>query len=379
MHRRLLAACALALAVFVCAAPGALAGTPANVTVRIEGQDHTLLPTTGVTTSTAPVPGSGASGTSAAGAIDLATGGNWDHQCFTQQLMGETHNFSNNDYWAFWINNHFSSTMGICDYELGEGDQVLMLVDVADQNFNPTVTPLALRDVPAHADAGVPFTVTVVHYAFDGSSSPVDGATVSGDGVTATSGPDGQATLTAPTAGTVSLKADKGGYARSASAPVCVSNGNDGTCGTVAGAPGSSSAGAGGAAGGGGAGGGAGSAGYVAPHASLTGLSTGKRFSVRRAPRTLAGHVDVGSSPLAAVKLRLVRRERGDCAYFSGRDARWHRTRRCGRGFFFRAGDSPDFSYLLPERLGRGRYTLDAAAIDADHVNQVTRVTFRVG
>ena len=87
----------------------------------------------------------------------------------------------------------------------------------------------------------------------------------------------------------------------------------------------------------------------------------------------------MGSSPLAAVKLRLVRRARGDCAYFSGRDARWHRTRRCGRGYFFRAGDSPDFSYLLPERLGRGRYTLEAAAIDADHVNQVTRVIFRVG
>jgi hypothetical protein len=374
MHRRLLAACALALAVFACAVPGALAGTPANVTVRIEGQDHTLLATTGVTTSTAPVPGSGASGTSAAGAIDLATGGNWDRQCFTQQLMGETHNFSNNDYWAFWINNHFSSDRGICDYELGDGDQVLMLVDVADQNFNPTVTPLALRDVPAHADAGVPFTVTVVHYAFDGSASPVAGATVSGDGVGATSAADGKATLTAPAAGTVSLKADKGGYARSALSAVCVSNGNDGTCGTVAGAPGSVSSG-----GGGGPGGGAGSAGYVAPHASLDGLSTGKRFSVRHAPRTLAGHVDVGSSPLAAVKLRLVRRARGDCAYFSGRDARWHRTRRCGRGFFFRAGESPDFSYLLPERLGPGRYTLDAAAIDADHVNRVTRVTFRVG
>lgn len=378
MHRRLLVACALALAVFACAAPGAFAGTPANVTVRIEGQDHTLLPTTGVTTSTAPVPGSGASGTSAAGAIDLATGGNWDRQCFTQQLMGEIHNFSHNDYWAFWINNHFSSDKGICDYELGEGDQVLMLVDVADQNFNPTVTPLALRDVPAHADAGVPFTVTVVHYAFDGTASPVADATVSGGGISATSGPDGKATLTVPAAGTVSLKADRSGYARSASSAVCVSNGSDGTCGAVAGAPGSASGGAIGS-GAGGPGGGAGSAGYVAPHASLAGLSTGKRFSVRHAPRTLRGHVDVGSSPLAAVKLRLVRRARGNCAYFSGRDARWHRTRRCGRGYFFRAGDSPDFSYLLPERLGRGRYTLDAAAIDADHVNQVTRVTFRVG
>jgi len=379
MHRRFLAACALALAVLACAAPVALAGTPATVSVRIEGQDRTLLPTTTVTTSNTPAPVSGGntSGTTAAAAIDLATGGNWDRQCFTQQLMGESHTFANNDYWAFWINNRFSTDKGICDYELGPGDQVLMLVDVSDQNFNPTVTPLALRDVPAHANAGVPFTATVVHYTFDGAAEPVSGATVSGGGVTATSDAGGTATLAVPAAGTLSLKAEKGGFARSASADVCVSNGNDGTCGTVAGAPGAAGTGADTGAGTP-SGPNAGAIDYVAAHASLVGLRTGQRFSARRGPRTLAGHVDVGTSPLLAVKLRLMRRSGKVCAYFSGRDERWHRTSRCGRGYFFRAGESPDFSYLLPERLGTGRYTLDAAAISADHVNQVTRVAFRV-
>jgi hypothetical protein len=224
----------------------------------------------------------------------------------------------------------------------------------------------------------VPFTATVVHYTFDGAAEPVSGATVSGGGATATSDASGTATLTAPAPGTLSLKAEKGGFARSASADVCVSNGNDGTCGTVAGGPGAAGTGADTGAGTP-SGPNAGTTDYVAARASLVGLRTGQRFAARRGPRTLAGHVDVGTSPLLAVKLRLMRRSGKACAYFSGRDERWHRTSRCARGYFFRAGESPDFSYLLPERLGTGRYTLEAAAINADHVNQVTRVAFRVG
>jgi hypothetical protein len=379
MQLRLLAACVLALAALAYAAPVTLAGTPATVSVRIEGQDSTLLPTTTVTTSDSPAPVSGGntSGTTAAAAIDLATNGNWDRQCFTQQLMGESHTFANNDYWAFWINNHFSTDKGICDYELGPGDQVLMLVDVADANFNPTVTPLALQNLPPRASVGVPFTVTVIHYKIDGSTEPVGGATVSGGGVSGTSDAAGNATLTPTSAGTLSLKAAKSGYARSGSADVCVSNGNDGTCGTVAGGssvPSTSGAPAGSP---GAAGVGAPEA-YVAPRATFIGLRTGRHFPARRGPRTLAGHVDVGTSPLLAVKLRLMRSNRGRCSYFSGRDEQWHRTKRCGRGYFFRGGDSPDFSYLLPERLRTGRYMLEARAIATDHVATVTRVTFRV-
>ena len=37
---------------------------------------------------------------------------------------------------------------------------------------------------------------------------------------------------------------------------------------------------------------------------------------------------------------------------------------RCGRGSFFRIGDRADWSYLLPKRLGRGRYVLEVKAID---------------
>ena len=63
------------------------------------------------------------------------------------------------------------------------------------------------------------------------------------------------------------------------------------------------------------------------------------------------------------MKLRLTRRRGGRCWYFSGRRERFVGTR-CGRGSFFRVGEAATFSYLLPGRLERGRYVLDAAAVD---------------
>ena len=63
------------------------------------------------------------------------------------------------------------------------------------------------------------------------------------------------------------------------------------------------------------------------------------------------------------VKLRLTKRLGKRCWYFSGRMERFRRTK-CGNGAYFAIGDRADWSYLLPERLDRGRYVLDAIAID---------------
>ena len=38
---------------------------------------------------------------------------------------------------------------------------------------------------------------------------------------------------------------------------------------------------------------------------------------------------------------------------------------RCGRGHSFHVSSSASFSYLLPKRLGPGRYVLDVSALDA--------------
>ena len=63
------------------AAPAAAPGQ-APVTVRVEGSTATVLPRTQVTTTTTPVnkdgqPGHDCTGTSAAGALERATGGSW--------------------------------------------------------------------------------------------------------------------------------------------------------------------------------------------------------------------------------------------------------------------------------------------------------------
>jgi hypothetical protein len=52
---------------------------------------------------------------------------------------------------------------------------------------------------------------------------------------------------------------------------------------------------------------------------------------------------------------------------------------RCGRGSFLRIGDRADWSYLLPRRLGRGRYVLEVKAVDgAFNRGKPARVRFRV-
>jgi hypothetical protein len=70
---------------------------------------------------------------------------------------------------------------------------------------------------------------------------------------------------------------------------------------------------------------------------------------------------------LRSLRLRLTRNDGGRCStYDSGRE-RFVRIRRCSAsaGRSFAIGTAPDFSYLLPSRLGSGRYVLDVFAVDA--------------
>jgi len=188
---------------------------------------------------------------------------------------------------------------------------------------------------------------------------PAAGAAVSAGSQSFTAGADGVAHVTVGSKGTVGVRASKSGFIRSATEPVCVE------CGTPppAGAgPGTNAAGRD----------------TAAPATALTGLKSGAVFSRRKAPRLLRGTVASDPSGLLAVKLRLTRRVGKKCSYFSGSRERF-RPVRCGRGSFFKIGDRADWSYLLPKRLGRGRYLLEAKAIDgAYNRGAVTRTRFRV-
>ena len=358
--------------------------------VRIEGDGVSLA-------KTVQVPTSGTFGPDACpydspgGAIEIATGGDWDRSAFTQTILGETHAYAQSDWWNFWLNREWSN-VGICDpaQPLEEGDEILMIVQRDDASFNPTVFPLFITGAPQTVERGQTAQVTVAEHTFSYATNtttknPADGASVGG----ATTGADGVATVTFDTAGAAELRATKTSRARSNTSvvtvtepgepapaeqaqappppPPCLHDGNDGRCGTRD---------------------------LQAPSAFITSVEEGQVFRQRQGPRLLAGTAGVlgpeGIRPdgtgILMVKLRLTRIAPGPrCSTWSPSRERFVR-RPCGaaNGFWFKIGETADWEYLLPSRLRRGRYVLDADAID-ENGNRLrvrrrgeNRVVFRV-
>jgi len=389
LHRRIRGLLAAAALILLLLAPGvAEAIGPAGVTVRVEGASQTRVPEQFVTTTTTPVnkdgnPSHSCTGTSVAGALEIATGGDWNGPWFdgfgysVHTIRGETYDFSTPDFWSLAVNNRESNT-GACQTELQQGDEVLFFVarcevgpppDFACQN--EAVRPLGLFDVPNSANRGEPFTVRVVRYDAGGNPSPVPGATVAGGGVSATTDSNGRATLSLQSTGTFALQASKPGSARSATREVCVHEGNDGRCGTRAPET-------------------------AAPEAPTTpsppqtrptyrdpdpshvlNIVRRQRFAAGRGPRRIRGRVVIGTAGLRQVKLRLSRRAGRRCEYYSGRLEDFRPTS-CGRAWWFRIGDRAEWSYLLPARLGPGRYLLEVAASDRNHVRDTYSLVFVV-
>jgi len=347
----------LALAVLL--AVPAVASAGPTVTVRIEGEQSTLLERTRVTLPDTPPPVTGCAANSVGAAIEVATGGNWDRLPFTTTILGETHDFNPEpDFWAEWVDrgSGWKIGFGVCNDNLKEGDEVLLLADLFDPNFLPTKAPLDLEGVPAQALLGSALTVTVVEYAVegglpdDGLRTPVAGGTVRAGSASATTDANGRATLSLSEPGAIGVRATRPGNAKSALEFVQV--------GDVAAAPSAPDT--------------------TAPTASIRGIRDGQRFKRRRAPRELRGTASADPSGLWAVKIRLTRRRRGTCWYFSGSKEQFLR-RTCGKQYAFKVGEQTDWSYLLPARLPRGRYVLDTYAIDnAFNRGAENRVVFRV-
>ena len=349
-------------------APVVLAAGPAPVTVRVEGVNATLVPPTEATTTTAQVIKDGNSahacaGTSAAGALELATSGSWNGTWFegfdysVETIVGETHLFEPtapaNFFWAFWLNNEPSS-LGICTVELNPGDSILFFPECFSEvgACPPAPNPLGIT-APGIAEAGSPITVTVTSYAnASGAPTPADGATVTAGNVSATTDPSGHATLTPAGTGNVVLRVTAPGSVRT-EATVCVHSGNDGTCGTK------------GPSGSGGSGP-ASSPPYTGPYAVVAkaaGVSDNHVYSRKDAPKVLSGTV-LAHTAVASVSLELRRSYRGRCYAFDGVSTRFVRAR-CGQGSFFKVSNNGVFSYLLPSALAPGRYVLDIEATDA--------------
>jgi hypothetical protein len=406
LSRRMLPALAgvlFSLSVLVCGVMGAVpadAAGPATVTVRVIGSnDQPLLPLTQVTTTTTPVvkdgkPEDSCTGTSAAGALELATKGNWDGEWNSsfgygvETIEGASYPFTQPDFWTFWLDNKESSE-GVCGKksELNSGDSVLFFVSCYSETSgvcpaSPNV--LAIQASPT-AEVGKSMAVTVLSYPNAGGEPvPAVGAIVEGGGVSSSpTNAQGQTTLTFSADGSYTIDATGSAGESSAirgEAFVCAHTGNDGTCGTIKAS--------------------AGNTGTISKGISTTpivstvspaaivakvaGVKNGHVYRRRAAPRLLKGSVAVPAGGLLRkVEISLKRRYRGRCYAFDGSAARFVAIKCKQAASFFSVGTNASFSYLLPARLPKGSYTYDIEAVNVAGqatklVNGISHVVFQV-
>jgi Domain of unknown function (DUF4430) len=394
LARALLAALVAACAAGSLAAPTALAGTPATVTVRVVGlTGTTLLPQTQVTTSATPIdpngnPADTCSGTSAAGALDDAVRGNWvvlyEGSELGYQIDGiQGLNFppfsaKPDAYWSFWMND-VPEEVGACGQELSPGDSIVFFAQCDELGTDCPASKtepehFLTETAPSTAQVGAPVAVTVgALNTTTGKPEPSvpDGVTVSAGSVSGSvSAPvnaEGVATLTFSSAGTYTIQANAADSVPSDPHTICVHNGNDGNCGTtIEACP-------------------AAGAGCViekvvpppppAPDvARAGGVVNGRVYSKRGSPRILAGSVELSvGNTLHEVRIALERRAHGRCFAFSGRRGAFVRAG-CHEPRFFDVADTTSFSYLLPARLPRGSYVYDVEAVnDAGVVTALTK------
>jgi len=241
------------LLVLLGTAPSAVAAGPATVSVRAVGTDgQSVLPLTDLTTNETPVVKDGDSehacaGTSAAGALQLASKGNWNGEWSggfgygVETIEGVSYPFSGPDRWAFWLDNEPVGT-GVCGAELSSGDSVLFFEECVSKEAGvcPSIPPGVLAiEVPATVEVKEPVTVTVLSYPGEGGEpKPADGVTVVGGGDTSALATDAQGQTTLVFAGEGGYTIDAVGSGEPPTIPaeafVCAHEGNDGACGTTA-------------------------------------------------------------------------------------------------------------------------------------------------
>lgn len=358
MSRRIIGSVVGALAAASLLAPVAHAGSPARVSVRAEAPGRTLVDATLTTTRTAVVGKDGnrahsCTGTSAAGALDQATAGDWAASWFdglgyaVDAIGGVRAPADFSAYWALWVNGRSSAT-GLCDTELKPGDDVLEFLCTSTPDFSScTNLPLDLEVVRPQLGS---MDVKVVLLKGDGTSTPVADATVQGGKQSVRTGADGKATVTLPL-GQSALRATHAGDVPSARLHCqhgVTAHGRGARCGSSDSTP---------------------------PALTLKGIADGQTFTADKAPRVLrGGAVDPEG---AGVAFRLTRRAGGTCTAFDGNRSRF---RPCGRrgAPLVDAGDGPRWSYLLPVRLQPGSYRLVVIATDDPGNRRVVRIHFTV-
>ncbi len=349
-----LTTCLVAGLLAVAGAPALAA--PVTVDLRIEGGTRTLFEGP-VTTDVRPFNFTGGephecgatvtSGQVIAAAAErtpFAIAGAWNDGFGSpsfESVAGEDVRFNGERYLAEYKNG-VAPDAGSCDVAVQSGDRVVF----AFAAFGDKV--LALSG-PAAAKPGETVTLKVTEAA---TGAAVEGAGIAG----ARSGADGSATVGPLSAGVHDFKAELAAHVRSNRVRVTVTAADTPPV-VVPAAPD-----------------------RTPPTAAISGLT--EKAVLARGPRKLRGNFGADASGIKTVKLRLTKRLGKRCWYFSGRMERFRRNK-CGRGAYFAIGDRADWSDLLPERLTRGRYVLDAIAIDGAFnrtplARGTTRVVFKV-
>ncbi len=213
------------------------------------------------------------------------------------------------------------------------------------------------------AQTGAPISGASIGEVSGGVTSPVPGSGATDAG--------GNVAIVLGHTGAVTLKATRADSVRSNGVTVCVHNGNDGTCGTTVPTPEKPA--------------GKGPPPVIAPDvAKVLGITSGHVYRRRSAPRLLSGLVVLGQGgTLRQVRIALQRRSGRRCFQFSGSRERFVRVRHCGAPRYFSVGSAASFSYLLPRRLGVGRYIFAVQGVEVGGrttrlVDGVSRVSFRV-
>ena len=385
MHSKFLGLLVGGLALVTSASPA----MAAKVSVEIEGQSVIQAPITVDTAASVSKPGGAAcTGAVPATALETAAAGDWDGPSYgVTRIKGETHPFvTGGSSWAVYVNNSFINDTA-CDHALNDGDKVLFFWSdaFASEGYDE---PLAL-DAPTSAVPGQAFTVKASEITTDFSTfpsppsavTPAAGAAITGGAATATTGADGSAQVTV-NGGPYTLVVTKGNRAP-ARVSGCATTGSDGLCGTRTPSAGSTTTttttapcvtnGHDGFCG---------TADTFPAYGRLLGVVEGKKYKNGHGPRQLAGKVESDASGLADVRLRLTRTNRDACSTYDARRERFKAMKKCGatHGAWFSVGAKADWTYLLPARLGAGRYVLDQQVVDkaGNKTTRLARGTSRV-
>jgi hypothetical protein len=338
---------------------------PATVNLRVEGATSTIFE--GPVTTDGKVitmggntlvcdgtsnPGNPGPGPTAISALDDASiPGGWGVSSadFVNRIDGEASNAT--QFWGIALN-RVPIDVGGCGQQVAAGDEVLFAFDFFQPDFSER--PILSLDGPPKAQTGQPVGLAVDEVVLNAPfpaprefvARPAAGVTVAG----VATGADGSATATFPTAGLVRLKAERPGSIRSNAVLMCVSDTGTDDCGVPPGQLGTPVARSN-------------VTDSSAPIARISGPRNGRKY--RRGPRLLRGTARDEGSGVREVKLSIRRHARGKgCQWWSGRRDRFV-GRNCRKTFFFAIGDDTNWSYLLPRRLGPGRYVVDVKVFDA--------------